>query len=799
MYFPCGHAKVFGLNDFDLLNAGAEVPKIIQITQHMDVFLLMTESAMYFASVYPPVILSKQYRNPNHIKEYGVNLRAAISSKFVAIVTVTGNLFLYSVSKLPPVLSNNHVWSLTLESHVHYENLFSCAFFGSDLICCSPNHLHVLQITENEIEFLSFEVKELTSKDLEIQNLVVFDDFFVVLFSETAMLFKMQNLCFACTSFPSFQKIAFNKRFNLFALGVDLGFKLIQFNDTVFKDIDPKKEKNNFLDLYQDAGYIRFDHSEEISCMQFTQDGHCLAISFLNFGFSLFSTFGTHYFSANRHFVTNKNDYIYGIDSFFWGPQSFELFILKKQNIYIIPFMKSFSATNQVPDNFLHGMLLSSDAIIHYSHSTESKVSVFKIPQKYLSSKIRIAAVSQNKEYSAVAGSQGLALFVHSTQKWSFFDSFLCLGLCFLKNLLFVLVQDKRYKILVFDAELSISSNLVLQYPLIDTPCLLSRINQKCVIINLNGFVYEIEVIDNQLVSNKIGQLQHNPAHIISFCAFSSFYAYQFFTATFLMDFSLNKVQQQETKTEFIISTSNLHSIGDTIWLLSCGSCNVYSQNKIISFALDFVPIAVSQDSGVIFGLMPHMTKMLNFILYAVSPKSLLFLPEVFEYLLKHFDLNSAHEFAMRFKHLGYFNHALEILLHNIWEREAEKDLLIRSDALLPSTITFIRKYDDYVDIIVNCARKTELSMWRYLFSIIGSPRELFHECLERNKLDTAAAFLIVLHNIEPETTNGIDSMILLEKLLQNEDFETCKDLVRFIYSGSEDKLWVFDKKVQII
>ncbi|OUM70500.1 hypothetical protein PIROE2DRAFT_56795 [Piromyces sp. E2] len=88
---------------------------------------------------------------------------------------------------------------------------------------------------------------------------------------------------------------------------------------------------------------------------------------------------------------------------------------------------------------------------------------------------------------------------------------------------------------------------------------------------------------------------------------------------------------------------------------------------------------------------------------------------------------DEAVRFVDCFQNLEYFGHALELLLHYVLEEEVEKrkDNEGKSD-LLPLVIKFIKNYNQYFDIIVQCARKTEVMVWEYFFSIVGDPKILF-------------------------------------------------------------------------
>jgi hypothetical protein len=85
-----------------------------------------------------------------------------------------------------------------------------------------------------------------------------------------------------------------------------------------------------------------------------------------------------------------------------------------------------------------------------------------------------------------------------------------------------------------------------------------------------------------------------------------------------------------------------------------------------------------------------------------------------------------AHYYASSFRSVSFFNHALEMLLHDVWESEVESTSDDTPKGLLIKTIEFLKQYDDYLDVVVNCTRKSELAMWEHLFAVIGSPQSLF-------------------------------------------------------------------------
>lgn len=90
--------------------------------------------------------------------------------------------------------------------------------------------------------------------------------------------------------------------------------------------------------------------------------------------------------------------------------------------------------------------------------------------------------------------------------------------------------------------------------------------------------------------------------------------------------------------------------------------------------------------------------------------------------------------FATHYQHLVFFAHALEILLHTIIESESfqevevenSSDNLPEAETSLPTVVEFLDHFDASLDVVVGCARKTEMTRWPRLFNIVGNPKTLF-------------------------------------------------------------------------
>ena len=103
------------------------------------------------------------------------------------------------------------------------------------------------------------------------------------------------------------------------------------------------------------------------------------------------------------------------------------------------------------------------------------------------------------------------------------------------------------------------------------------------------------------------------------------------------------------------------------------------------------------------------------------------------------------------------------------------------TEAVLPDVVRFLTNFPHYLDIIVQCTRKTEVASWHHLFSVVGSPQALFEESLARGNLKTAGGYLLILHTMEKLSSSSKDMVRLLAIAVAQGDWDLCKELARFL------------------
>lgn len=244
--------------------------------------------------------------------------------------------------------------------------------------------------------------------------------------------------------------------------------------------------------------------------------------------------------------------------------------------------------------------------------------------------------------------------------------------------------------------------------------------------------------------------------------------------------------------------TGEPHSLRNSIWYFDGARMQIWSDTyellraasspdsrelpPTLSIDTDFYPLSIVLQRGLILGLEPEIVqRRVNLFAYCrFGIRTQLFIPRLLRHHLKHCESGAAQRLASQYQNLAYFAHALEILLHDVLDdtvdASSESD-----DTLLPSVLSFLLGFPQYLDIIVQCTRKTEFRSWRTLFKYLPPPHELFEESLQQGALKTAGGYLLVLHTFENLDTDSELLYRLLSMAKEAEDWELCKELASFL------------------
>ncbi|KAF2866777.1 RIC1-domain-containing protein [Massariosphaeria phaeospora] len=206
-----------------------------------------------------------------------------------------------------------------------------------------------------------------------------------------------------------------------------------------------------------------------------------------------------------------------------------------------------------------------------------------------------------------------------------------------------------------------------------------------------------------------------------------------------------------------------------------------------VKIPVDFYPLSALINKAIVFGVEAELVQRrdTSFAYLRFGTRTHLFLPALLRYHLAQYNHPAALHLSHHYQHLLYFPHALEILLHEVLDEEVDTSPL-PEQALLPSVLSFLSSFPQYLDIVVQCTRKTEVRSWRTLFSNLPPPEEMFEESLQKGSLKTAGGYLLVLHTFEELSSNGDQVVRLLERAKAEQDWDLCKELARFLMALDE-------------
>lgn len=470
-----------------------------------------------------------------------------------------------------------------------------------------------------------------------------------------------------------------------------------------------------------------------------------------------------------------------------------------------------------------------------------------QIPMLYITTNwpVRYAAISNDGRYIGVAGKRGLAHYSVASNRWKLFGSeqqeqdFTCRGgLVWYKHILIAAVEsDKSYELRLFSRETNLDNSLILHVEKLPSPILLlSLFDNSLLVYTSENLVYHFLVVAGKdtVKLQLCGQISFHgivsaPARVrgmswmvpeIQQRQGDPMDDLKVATVIFLVDGKLvllrpRKSDEGELKYDMQVLADKIEyywmpakgigTLENSLWAYDGHAIKIWLDALTIDYYdiddendeymyieesvridLDFYPLSTIMDKGIVVGVENELIVRTNldFAMFKQLTNTHLFLHHILRYHLARGQEHEAVFFATHYANLVYFGHCLEILLHKVLDEEAEQGLGYEDEkAVLKRVITFLDHFPESLEVVVGCARKTEVALWPYLFGIVGSPQDLFEKCMGRNLLKTAGSYLLVLHNLELQTETSQDTVRLLQKAIDLKDWDLCKELARFLNS----------------
>ncbi|KAJ7071458.1 RIC1-domain-containing protein [Mycena amicta] len=568
----------------------------------------------------------------------------------------------------------------------------------------------------------------------------------------------------------------------------------------------------------------------------FSVGGRCLA-----------KGFGT---DDDSHDANSKfqDSFMFGVRNVFWAPGNFELLILANPipnrfdgQLFVISFAKSASTGQLAPDNTRYAFLQMDDRALVYRGADQPDMSVInpesdvwqhiKIPQSYLATNwpIRYSSLSSDGRLIAIAGRRGLIHYSSTSGRWKLFadeiqeQAFIVKGgMVWFHHVLIAAVEvSKSYQIRLYSRDMELSNQNVLHREIVSCPVvIMSLVDNSLLVYTADNtlFHYLIVPTAETIKLHLCGSITFNgiiaapsAVRMLSWMIPSAQKQLgdpvdDLAVATVLMVVGgqlillrPRKSGDQEVKYDMQIFADRIefcwthlrgiNTLENSLWAYDGQGIRVWlnalsiegpraddteSQDTVkesVNIPLDFYPLSVLMDKGIIIGAEPEVATRTNlpFVMFRHATSSHLFLHHILLYHLQARQVNEAVVFASHYQSLVFFAHALEILLHTV-----------------RNVVEFLDHFDAALDVVVGCARKTEMTRWKRLFNIVGNPKLLFETCLESHQLKTAGSYLLVLHNLEQLDEEHSDVIRLLESAVVAKDWQLSRELLRFLHTVDE-------------
>ena len=599
--------------------------------------------------------------------------------------------------------------------------------------------------------------------------------------------------------------------------------------------------------------------------MAWTGDGHALAVAHAS-RITLWSTYGRLLFDGFTDASNIRDGFLHGARHLFWGPSSTELFILGNAEtpIYVLPFVKSASTSQLLPDHAHTALLVGDDSVYIYRGHEQQDLSVIapesdtwrpvRIPAAYLAANwpIRYASISGDGRFIAVAGRRGLAHYSCMSGAWKTYTSvaqeqsfFVRGGLVWFQHVLIAACDcDGEYQLRLYSRDAELVNTALLDLQLVPDPVVVTAIFDTSVLVYTAGNVlyhYLVVPMHNRIRLDLCGSISFDgvigePARVRALSWMLPPEQQQYglpaqdlahASVIFLIDGRLVLMRTRNVPTsggsELSYDLQILHDYVETYWtnlqgrdtlhnslwgfdgdavrvwidVLALGSSDTTGDCGIDAHAvipISTYPLSILLSRAVIIGgeSVMSLRRTLDTATFRLRTSTVPFLHHVLHALLAMEMTNDAVMLAAHYRPLVFFGHILELLLHSVLETEADAHEKPKKP-LLPSIARLIDHFDNALSVVAQCARKTEVTRWAYLFSTVGAADVLIARALGRNELDTAVQLLLVVHELQPPEVALDVTARVLAALDYNARWDLFRQVLLFLQATDNDGLRVKD------
>ncbi|EGG17591.1 hypothetical protein DFA_08587 [Cavenderia fasciculata] len=529
-----------------------------------------------------------------------------------------------------------------------------------------------------------------------------------------------------------------------------------------------------------------------------------------------------------------------------------------------LTFVKSSSSSNPNLNHSERIILQTEDRLMFLNYKGKELGDIrwkhLQLPAAYLNDNwpIKHLAISRDRSQYAVAGRRGIILYNSLSKRWKMFgdrqqdQAIEAISLAWYKHAIAVInlhPQTQQYELLFYPKQHLDSSSLLFKGSLpskTGAPLLIDCNDSHLALMTTDSSLYVYKVTENiegtssNMRSPNITLSIHLVHHLsmavpapplsLSLLPSSNSVIPHILVLHYSgrLDFNHGDNGAQFTLGEGIESfwMSNIWpQLGDaggtTLWVYGNQGIGVWfpfgapSTNALdapppassLRFDSEVYPVGCVAELGVIAGLAQGISysSCSQYPNYELRIKTHPFLHSILKHLLTtKGGADMAWNLSSKFSTIPHFTHSLELLLHEIMS-DCDHKLLAKGNnstaSKMQHAVNFLRRFPQFPEVVMRCARKIDASLWKTLFLYVGDPVQLYTKCFASGKFEIAASYLKILLSLISVEHSRKCAIDLLEIALDFDHMELAGDLVRFLDPEEdyedEDEMEEKDKKVK--